>query len=204
MSKSLSDNSLRDEVLKWRERYNEAYRDLNHAEQRLEMQRKQATEDDAETSEMEKELHRINVLLGLTDVTGPGVIVTVSDSQLDTSKILDINRAIVHDGDLIEIVNILKNSGAEAISINDQRIINTTAITCDGTVVTINGDKIGAPFVIKAIGSPEWLKGSLSEIPNSYVGQMIEDGVNVEVKKSNNITIEKYDGVIENSYMEDR
>lgn len=152
---------------------------------------------------MEKELHRINTLLGLTEVTGEGVIVTVSDSQLETSQILDVNKAIVHDGDLIEIVNILKNAGAEAISINGQRIVNTTAITCDGTVVTINEEKVGTPFEIKAIGSSALLKGSL-EMHNNYVEQMIYDGVNVNIKTSNNIKIEKYNGVTENKYMRDR
>ena len=152
---------------------------------------------------MEKELHKINVLLGLTDVRGAGVIITVSDSNLETSQILDVNKAIVHDGDLMEIVNILKNAGAEAISINDQRIVNTTAITCDGTVIKVNGEKVGVPFVIKAIGSPELLKGSL-EIKNGYIQQMVEDGGSDEIKKSNNIGIEKFTGVIDTDYMKER
>ena len=153
VSKSLVDNSLRDEVLKWKERYDNAYRDLQQADKRLEDERKRTSENDTETSQMEKELHRLNVLLGLTDVNGKGVIVTVDDSKLESSQILDVNSAIVHDGDLIEVVNILKNAGAEAISINDHRIINSSTITCDGTVVRINGDKTGAPFIIKAIRS---------------------------------------------------
>lgn len=109
----------------------------------------------------------------------------------------------MHDGDLVEIINQLKNAGAEAISINDQRIINTTAITCDGTVVRVNGEKTGAPFVIEAIGSPEGLKGAL-EMVNSYVDQMVRDGVKVEINKSNNITIPKYEGIIKSEYMKDR
>ena len=194
---------MRDEVLKWKERYDNAYRDLNQAEKKLETERKSATENNSETAEMEKELKQINTLLGLTEVSGRGVTVTVDDNKTSSSQILDANLAVVHDGDLIEIVNILKNAGAEAISINDQRIVNSTAITCDGSVVRINGEKIGVPYTIKAIGSPEGLKGAL-EMPNNYVDQMIRDGVKVEIKKWNNLTIPKYDGVIENEYMKER
>ena len=203
MSKSLSENSLRDEVLKWKERYDNTYRDLNQAEKKLESERKSATENNSETAEMEKELKHLNILLGLTEVNGRGLTITVEDNKTNSSQIINANLAIVHDGDLIEIVNILKNAGAEAISINDQRIVNSTAITCDGSVVRINGEKIGVPYTIKAIGSPEGLKGAL-EMPNSYVDQMIKDGVKVEIKKWNNLTIPKYDGVIENEYMKDR
>lgn len=152
---------------------------------------------------MEKELKQINILLGLTEVSGRGVTITVDDNKTNSSQILDANQAIVHDGDLIEIVNILKNAGAEAISINDQRIVNSTAITCDGSVVRINGEKIGVPYIVKAIGSPEGLKGAL-EMPNNYVDEMIRDGVKVDIKKWNNLTIPKYDGIIENEYMKDR
>ena len=203
ISRSLADNSLRDEVLKWKERYDNAYRDLQQAQTTLEDERKKATEKDSQTAQMEKQLHRINVLLGLTDVTGNGIVITVKDSSIDSSKLIDANSAVVHDGDLIEIINILKNAGAEAIEINDQRIVNTTAITCDGTVVRINGNKIGSPFIIKAIGSPEGLKGAL-EMPNNYVDQMVKDGVEIDIKKSNSLNIKKYDGTFDNEYMKDR
>lgn len=189
-------------MLKLKEKYDNAYSQLEQAEKRLEDERKKATQNDEKTEEKEKELHKLEVIQGLTEVNGKGVIITVEDSNLDNSQILDLNKAMVHDGDLIEIVNILKNAGAEAISINDQRIVNTTAITCDGMVVRINGEKIGVPFEIKAIGLPEAIKGALDK--HQYIIQMIEDGVKVDIKKSNNIKIVKYEGVTENTYLKDR
>ena len=119
-----------------------------------------------------------------------------------SSLAIDPNALLVHDGDLIQVVSILKNAGAEAISINDQRIVNTTAITCDGYVVRINGEKVGAPFEIKAIGSPEYLKGSLEV--SGYMEIMVNDGVIVDIKKSNSITIPKYEGVLTHEYMKER
>ena len=63
----------------------------------------------------------------------------------------------LHDIDVLSVVNELINAGAEAISINDQRWVANTAISCRGNTIDINGERIGAPFVIKAIGLPEYL-----------------------------------------------
>ena len=144
-------------------------------------------------------------MLGQTEVKGKGVIITLDDNKAVinmSSLTVDPNVLLVHDGDIIQVVSILKNAGAEAISINDQRIVNTTAITCDGYVVRINGEKVGAPYEIKAIGSPEYLKGSLEV--SGYIDMMVEDGVLVDIKKSNSITIPKYEGVLTHKYMIER
>ncbi len=199
------ENKLRDEVFKWKDKYDNIYEDLEEAEQILEAERKKATENSSESSSLEQELSTARVLLGLTEVTGKGVVITLDDNKSFTNmsqSVIDPNALLVHDGDLIQVVSILKNAGAEAISINDQRIVNTTAITCDGYVVRINGEKVGAPFEIKAIGSPEYLKGSLEV--SGYLEIMVDDGVIVDIKKSNSITIPKYEGVLTHDYMEER
>ena len=203
VSQSLAQDELRDEVLRWKERYDNAYKQLGETENILEEERKKATEDNEETTQMKDELNKINKLLGLTDVKGEGIILIVDDNKDADSNILDQNAAVVHDGDLIEIVNILKNGGAEAISINDQRIVSTTAITCDGSVVRINGEKVGAPFEIKAIGSQERIKGVL-EMPYNYIYWMGADGIDITIRKVNSIEIPKYEGIIKREYLKDR
>ena len=80
----------------------------------------------------------------------------------------DALQIIVHDTDILEIVNVLRNAGAEAISINDQRIIATTPISCIGTVIKINDEKIGGPYVIRAIGNSDYLKTAL-DIPGGIL-----------------------------------
>ena len=97
-----------------------------------------------------------------------------------------------------EIVSELTNAGAEAISINDQRIVNTTCITCAGNVISINGQKVSSPFVIKAIGNPEMLYGI--NRPGGYI-QFMEDYTSVEVKKINNISIKKFTGALSSKYL---
>ena len=154
------------------------------------------------SAEKEEELRKNNILIGLTDVTGEGVIVTLKDNPnvSPDSTILDPSMVIVHFSDILGIVNELKNAGAEAISINDQRIVSTTSITCEGNVINVNGEKTSSPFVIKAIGSSVYMYSALMRTGGSI--EYIKQGVPVTVKQSNNILIKKYTGVINPKYMQ--
>lgn len=198
VGQSLKENSLRDEVLKWKEKYDKTYNDLDNANKELEKERKVSISDDDGSVEKQQELKNINTYLGLTDISGEGIIITVKDN---TSSKIGTSSDLVHDSDLRAIVNELKNNDVEAICINNERIVPSTAITCAGTVIQINNETVGSPFVIKAIGNQEKLWGSLTrsggflEILESY-------GIGVEIKKSDNIKIDKYNGVLTDKYIE--
>ena len=116
---------------------------------------------------------------------------------------LDMSLYVVHDMDILNIVNELKNAGAEAISINGERITNMTSITCAGNVAQINGEKVGAPFVIKAIGNADILYEALSR-PWGYIDILNSSGIVTDLKKSNNITIKKYNGTINFKFAKDQ
>ena len=199
-----TENKLRDEILKTKEKYDNLYSDIEEAEKQLEEERTNATKNNSDLEDLEKSITEGNKVLGLTEITGQGITVILNDNQTLTSGnyLLDPNSALVHDMDIIRVINELKNAGAEAISINEQRIITTTAIECDGNVIKINGQKIGAPFEIKAIGLPEYLINV-----NRYGGYLMyleERGISVNVTKSDNITIPKYTGVIKFEYAESK
>ena len=170
----------------------------------LENIRLQSTQNDENAVKKEEEIKLDNILLGLTDVKGDGVILTLKDnnsvSLSDIGPLDNIEYYLVHAGDLVEVVNDLRNAGAEAISINGQRIINSSAIYCAGNVIKVNGEKISSPIEIKAIGSPELLYGSITR-PAGYIELLEQTGVIVNVKKSTNITINKYDGIINSQYI---
>ena len=135
---------------------------------------------------------------------GKGIELTVKDDPTVTSETIgifeDISDHIVHDGDLRRIVNELKNAGAEAISINGQRIVTTTAITCIGNVVKINDEKVSSPFIIKAIGFPESLESALNRA-GGFLDYLNDYGIITSIKKVDNVTIPKYTGVITSKYM---
>lgn len=198
VSQNYEENNLRAEVLRYKERYENKYKELEKAEEQLEKERQNSTQNDEELARKEEEIKKGNKMVGLTEVTGPGVIVTLSDSKKDTNSVLNPSSLLVHDADVLSVINELKNAGAEAISINEQRIVPTTSISCGGNIIDINGEKVGAPFVIKAIGLPEQLS-ALSR-PGGYLEKLKDDSIGVELKKSNNITIPKYTGVITYEY----
>ncbi len=193
------ENELRAEVLKYKERYDNVYKNLERAEKELEEERKSSTENNSELEEKEAQIKQGNKMIGLAEVTGPGVIITLNDSKLDASMVLNSSDLLIHDGDILSIINELKNAGAEAISINDQRLVPTSSIVCGGNIIEINGEKVGAPFIIKAIGLPELLAG-LSR-PGGYLQILKDDTIEVDLKMSNNITIPKYSGVLAYKYM---
>lgn len=191
-------NDLRDEILRYKERYDDKFKELETAEKELEQEREKATQNDTELKEAQQKITEGNKITGMTEVTGPGVIITLSDGKGVATSTLNPSQLIVHDLDVLSVVNELINAGAEAISINDQRWVLTTAISCRGNTIDINGERIGAPFTIKAIGLPEYLAGL--ERVGGYLEYMKQDGVGVKLEKSNSITIPKYSGVISYQY----
>ena len=199
VSQTLSDNELRDEVLRMKERYDNAYADLGNAQKELERVRQEATQDNGTAEAKEQELKENNMLLGLTDVTGEGVEVFLEDATT-TDNNLNASLQIIHFDDLQWVINELRNAGAEAIEVNGQRITSTTAITCEGNIIKVNGERIGSPFTIKAIGSQNLLYGAL-ERAGSWLDQIRDDGNTAEVRKLDNITIVKYSGIIDSEYL---
>ena len=91
----------------------------------------------------------------LTNVKGPGVSVLIEDSLKPVQSGENPNLYVIHDEDILRIVNELRAGGAEAIAINDQRLIGTSEIRCSGPTITVNGKVFGAPFTVKAIGDPK-------------------------------------------------
>lgn len=197
-SSNYEDNNLRAEVLKYKEKYDRIISDTERLDSELNSKIETATQNDEQLKEKKDQINNANKLIGLTDVTGPGVIITVADSDKDANSVLDPNTLLVHDKDILNIVNELKNSGAEAISINGQRVIFTTPIICGGNIITINGEKIGSPFEIKAIGLPETLANI--ERPGGTFDSLKNRSIKPTLKKQNNISIAKYSGVLNFKY----
>lgn len=200
---SLNDNSeLRDEVLKWRQAYKDAYKQLEGAEERLENARTQASAASEIDNRVKDQIKKNSQLLGLTEVKGSGIIIKLDDNrEVNAEDVIDISSYVVHDGDLLHIVNELFNAGADAISINGKRIVQTTAIMCDGNIIRINDEIVGVPIEIKAIGYPERLYYNVAVRQGGYLKLMARDGVVVDIEKAENLTIPKYEGVYKHQYI---
>lgn len=189
-------SELSTELANWKTRYDEVNKQYEETTAMIE-EYKNNKESNEETSNlMDSELEQINMSLGKTDVEGQGVVITIKET--DNEEVEKITS-----DDLLVIVNALKLAGAEAISINDQRIINMSDIVYidAASVIRVNGERILAPYTIKVIGDSSYLESSL--IGNGgAVDEMKKKGQDVSIQKDNNITIYKYNGDIETKYME--
>lgn len=117
-------------------------------------------------------LQEVKILAGLTELEGPGVRVELRDSKKPASGIFPADL-IVHDVDVLKVVNELWNAGAEAISVNNHRVVGGTSFRCVGSVILVDDVKIASPVVIRAIGDPDTLKGAM-ELPEGVLADMRE------------------------------
>jgi len=105
--------------------------------------------------EISAELKRQKMMAGLLAVTGPGVQVTLDDSNIQSvPATADPSTYLIHEYDLRDVVNLLWMAGSEAIAVNDERIVATTSIYCVGSTIMVNDTRLSSPYLIQAVGNP--------------------------------------------------
>ena len=129
----------------------------------------------------------------LTNVKGSGVSVLIEDSLKPIQSGENPNLFVIHDEDILRIVNELRAGGAEALAINDQRLIGTSEIRCSGPTITVNGKVYGAPFTVKAIGDPKTLNSALT-MRGGIVDSLKHWGIKVTIKEEPSIAIPAFTG----------
>lgn len=148
-----------------------------------------------QTEALNENLQETKVFAGLTDLQGPGVTVTLSDSvKPGSGSVMMEQDSIIHDIDVLRTVNELFNAGAEAVDVNGHRVTGRTNIRCVGSTILINDVKIASPVVVRAIGDPDTLFGAINM--NGGVLAMIREADQgmVRVEKNAKLTIKAYAG----------
>jgi uncharacterized protein YlxW (UPF0749 family) len=177
------------------------------AAQNLELQEKlnKARSENEAFADMQEELSQARMLAGFAKVRGPGVILTLNDSLRSLSPGEDPNYLLVHDDDLLRIVNELKTSGAEAISVNNERIIAMSEIRCVGTTILVNTKKITPPFVIAATGDPQSLEAGIT-MKGGYLEALRFSGIQINLQKVEQLELPAYNHPLqfEHTRMADR
>ncbi|RXI45973.1 DUF881 domain-containing protein [Clostridium tetani] len=154
--------------------------------------------------EVKMQIEENNINIGLVDMEGPGLEITMEDASRDFEDsdefYEDRNSKLIHNTDMIQVVNDLLNGGAEAISINGHRVISSSSIFCNGLFLRINGVQIGTPFYIKAIGNKDAMKNYiLSE--ESYVKSLMLRGIQIEIEEEDNLIVPAFYGKTENKFI---
>ncbi len=191
---NMREAELREELANWKEKYDEVDSKYNETIEKLNEYKETEKSNEETEKVIDNELEQVNMLLGKTDVQGKGIEIFLRDTE-------DEEVPKINADDLLVIVNALKLAGAEAISINDQRIINMTDIVNVDTYIKVNGNRILSPYTIKAIGNQIYLESEL--IGNGgYVDTLRKSGHSIEIQKKDNVEILKYNGEIKTKYIE--
>lgn len=151
--------------------------------------------------EIIKEIDFNNEILGGSEVHGQGITITLNDASTEfVEDPFEYQLKLIHNTDMVQVINDLLNSGAEAISINGNRIIGSSSIYCNGPFLRVNGIQISAPFYIKAIGNKETLKTYMLSDEN-YLKILMFREIEVDVEDSNDIVIPAFSGSFKNKFI---
>lgn len=170
---------LNDENVKLAEKFQNTTSELDDA-------RNQAAQNDSSSKNTSELIKKYTIVSGKTDVTGQGIIIKYKPS--DNEAKADMVK------DLRDIVNEIKNAGAEAIEINNQRIVGTTAIEMVKNKIEINDTEVSGNFIIKAIGDSNLMYSGLIR-PGGTIENIRESGVSIEINSENTIKINKYNEI---------
>ncbi|WP_378951984.1 DUF881 domain-containing protein [Pelosinus sp. sgz500959] len=146
-----------------------------------------------------KESENIRMGAGAVALEGKGLIITVDDSKR-LSKVGDNpNLYLIHDEDILKVINELWAAGAEAISINEQRLIATSEIRCAGPTLSVNNTRYSPPYEIRAIGEPQTLENAL-KMRGGVIETLQFWGIQVSVKVQELVQIPAYKGTFRFEY----
>jgi uncharacterized protein YlxW (UPF0749 family) len=142
---------------------------------------------------------------GLTALEGPGVRVTLDDAPRSVDdKDIDPNLLVVHQQDIQAYVNALWAGGAEAISLQGQRLISTSGIKCVGNTVVLDGYPYSPPYVIRAVGDTATMNASLASSPETITYANYADDpkfqLGLKVETVDDLKISAYAGPVSLRY----
>jgi uncharacterized protein YlxW (UPF0749 family) len=175
---------------------NQLETDLAEKKKKLEEFEQAAGKDQGLMKAMQDQLEVARTEAGLIPLKGPGIVIELADSPKSPTPKDDPYYFIVHDADLDTLVNELWASGAEAVSINEQRIVTTTSIRCVGPTVLINAVRLASPYKVKVVGPSKDLEGAL-RTPGGFMDYMtpaVQHGVSVRIVRHEELDIPEYKG----------
>lgn len=149
---------------------------------------------DQNDNKLEKEWNTVMLKAGLTNVKGPGITITLDDAK--DRDVAEKSWLLIHDQDVKITLNDLKKAGAEAISINGERLTALSEQVCAGPTILVNQNRYSVPYTIHAIGNPDILYESMTQ--SERILLLKEYGIKVEIKKVREIVIPKFKGKPEN------
>lgn len=144
-------------------------------------------DEQANYADYAKEAESLRRFLGILPIEGNGLKVTLQDGEYDPNSV-NPNDYIVHESHVFQVINELYISGAQAVSINGQRIHSNSHIVCTGPVIAVDGVQYPAPFTIEAIGKSDVLESSM-KLSGGVMDQLVNDNIIVTLDAGTSIAM---------------
>lgn len=181
---TMREAELRTELSSWKAKYDEISAKLEETEDKISNYRNDIENNEKNSKLLDQEYADTEEYLGYTDVQGEGIQVVLDDTEYKQ----------VQSSDILSLVNELRLAGAEAISINDERVVSTTEIVnVDTRFVIVNGKRVVAPFTIKGIGDKKYLESAIS-IKGGYIDEIKAKEITINYSVEDKLTINKFSG----------
>jgi len=172
-------------------------------ESRLKEYERSLAELNTQYEKIQQDIKEARLVSGLLPVEGPGVEIILNDRKRDeflTNNLDIIKYFIVHDSDMLNVINELRGAGAEAIAINGTRIMANSRISCGGPTINVGKyERFAPPFVIQAIGDPDRLMASFQREDSIY-HDLLAWGLEFHIRKVDRIEIPRYLGDLDLTY----
>lgn len=183
---TMRETELRTELSAWKTKYDEISLKLDETQTKLDEYKTELSNASDASSVAKQEVASYEKALGYTDVQGQGIIITLEDNEYKN----------IESYDLLMLVNELKLAGAEAISINDERVVSTTDVTMiNNRIILVNTRRISGPYIVKAIGDKKYLESAIT-IKGGYLDEMVANEKTIKYEVQDNILITKHNGNI--------
>lgn len=177
---NMREDELNQQADIWKTRYEEIQEKIDEDNQKINEYKQKAQNNQETSGLLTNELTQMRTTLGTTNIEGEGIVITLKDGEKQITS-----------EDLIKLINELKLAGAEAISVNNQRIINLTEIVDVNSYILINGQRETSPFEIKVIGNSKYLISGISS-RGGYSDTIKNDEKEISISEEKNIKINKY------------
>lgn len=188
---NMREDELRTEISNFKQKVTEVEEQLKETNLKISEYEETINTDKEASDLLVKELEQQNNILGKNPVTGSGVVITLTDTRAQK----------ISPEDLRQLLNGLKTAGAEAISINGQRIVyDSYVVDLGGTFISVNGKREVSPYIVKAIGNPTYLESELSKKQYGYIDTKLEEGKDIVLERQENILIDAYTGNLNMEY----
>ena len=191
---NMREEQLNEEILTQKAKYEETYAKLEETHNKISEYKETMNTEKEALDLLTQEVKETRNLLGKDSVFGSGIIITLGDTR---------NAKIVAE-DLLELINLLNSAGAEAISINEQRIVyDSYIVNINNEFIRINGNIITSPYNVKVIGNPTYLESSISQKDIGFVDKKLLEGKSIIVEKQTQIQIPAYTGDLNFEYVKE-